>query len=122
MKVNTRSLTDSGFSSTELAQRSTLSPILFNVYTLLMYDCIMDEINLIQYAHNLILFCFRDNMENLAFLTNSQLGLIDDWVSSHDMRVSTNKSQAMFTDSRRKVNMRNHQVSLSSNNGCHYLH
>lgn len=87
-----------------LPQGSPLSTLLFNIYTLDLYQIPQIDITLIGYADDLVILCQGRDPHSLVRRINSSLDVIQSWLNKNDLRVSTAKSEAIwFTKGRRNT-------------------
>lgn len=127
VKNNKGELMGPGLSNRGLAQGSPLSPILFNVYTLSLHDTLLKGVSMVQYADDLVIFISGDDMARMVRILNRQLSIVHDWLVSHRLSISNNKSEVMlFRDKGRKIDPRNYVVNINSQSiawsgTCKYL-
>lgn len=78
-----------------LPQGSTLSPLLFNLYTKSLREEIGENIKLIQYADDMTLICTGPDMEEIIDQMNETMDRIMRWIDQHQLKISLQKTKYM---------------------------
>lgn len=79
-----------------LAQGSSLSPLLFNIYMIHLHQIIPDEVMLLSYADDLVLLGRDRNMTQLTRILNRTLEEMHTWLMEHDLELALQKCEAVW--------------------------
>jgi ribonuclease HI len=80
-----------------LPQGSVLSPILYNIYTYDLDRCIKtDNVNVLQYADDLLIYISGISVENIANTLTSSLKFIKLWLDDNNLSLSVLKSSIVL--------------------------
>lgn len=79
-----------------LPQGSALAPILFNLYISGICDVIPSPIKTLLYADDLVVLISGQNIPNLISQMNEAMSVIMEWLNTHNLTISTEKSAAML--------------------------
>lgn len=101
-----------------LAQGSTLSPLLFNIYTIQIEQCLNNEIRMIQYADDVLIYMSSQNNIDLLTKMQDMLNTLHHNYQSLGLDISPNKSECVVFTKKRMVPdfpllLANHPLKIS---------
>jgi ribonuclease HI len=79
-----------------LPQGSVLSPLLYNIYTHDLDSSIPSNVNILQYADDLLIYVSGHSIENLSHLLSNSLTYLKKWLDYNGLALSTSKSCAVL--------------------------
>lgn len=79
-----------------LGQGSPLSPLLFNIYTISLHNNFNENVQLIQYADDLVLLSSGNNPQTLFQKISPYLEKTSKWLTKHNFSLSRDKSSAIL--------------------------
>lgn len=88
--------THSRLLSKGLPQGSVLSPLLYNIYTHDIENFVDKNINILQYADDLVLYITDKNIENASVAMNLTLTKLQKWLDINGLQISPSKSTTIL--------------------------
>jgi ribonuclease HI len=86
-----------------LPQGSVMSPLLYNIYTYDL-DLSLDKLCcVLQYADDVVIYCFHKNIADALKLLSEALKLLNNWLNLNDLQLSPLKSQVVIFTNKHKV-------------------
>lgn len=79
-----------------LPQGSPLSPLLFNIFTQDLKNVIGNNVKLLQYADDLVIYFSGQNLEYMIQKTQETLDHLADWSVANEMLISTEKTKSIL--------------------------
>lgn len=86
-----------------LLQGSTLSPVLFNIYTLDLHSTFGPKVNVIQYADDFCIYISGKNIKQLSSELSKTVLTIKNWLFRNALDLSPQKTNVMFFSRSRKI-------------------
>lgn len=84
-----------------LPQGSVLSPILYNIYTSDLESALDGNVNILQYADDLLLYYPHQSVEKACSSLTSSLSLLKEWLHNNGLELSPAKSSVVLFTRRR---------------------
>jgi ribonuclease HI len=79
-----------------LPQGSVLSPLLYNIYTHDLHSSLPSDVNILQYADDLLIYVSGYSVENLSQLLTNSLIHLKKWLDNNGLALSTSKSSTVL--------------------------
>ena len=85
-----------------IQQGSPLSPVLFNIYTANFSENILNNVKVLQYADDIVIYCSGCSPDQCRIQMQQAINNIAEWMDRMEMQVSVSKTKAMlFSKGRR---------------------